>query len=61
MIDGKWASSNTVLIHDCTFDSSKVYNYSIRCGANGIIICGTVPVPAAREATLVALLPIPVR
>jgi hypothetical protein len=37
-VDRTQPSSNTVLIHDCAFNSSTVYNYSIRCGANGIII-----------------------
>lgn len=37
-VDRAEPSSHTVLIHDCTFDSSKVYNYSIHCAANGIII-----------------------
>jgi hypothetical protein len=37
-VDRTEPSSNTVLIHDCSFDSSTVYNYSIRCAANGIII-----------------------
>jgi hypothetical protein len=32
------SSAHTVIIHDCTFDEHGVYNYSVECGSNGILI-----------------------
>ena len=36
-VDRTEPSKYTVLIHDCSFDCSQVFNYSVFCSANGII------------------------
>lgn len=31
------STSFTVLVHDCVFDDSQIYNYSVVCNSNGIV------------------------